>query len=80
MSEGAGTASSSSVTHSMLPFFASWILDFHLQDYFRLVARCIVHACARCSYTMSSAHIIGPKLQHGDTLAAWQYACVIQMF
>ncbi len=50
-------------------------LDFQFRDYFHLVARCVVQACAWRSYTMSSAHIIQPKLQCGvgDTQAAWQY-------
>ncbi len=39
--------SSLSVTHSMLPFFAFGGWDFWFQDYFRLVARWIVHTCAR---------------------------------
>ncbi len=59
------TASNLSVTHTMLPFFASGGLDFRFWDYFQLVARCIVHACAwRCN-TMSPIHIICPKSQHG---------------
>ncbi len=59
------TANSSSATHSTLPFFASVGLDFRFLDYFQMVARCIVQACARRSYTMSPAHIIRPKWQHG---------------
>ncbi len=60
----------SSVNHSMLPFIASGAVDFRFRDYFQLV----VHTCAWRSYIMSSAHIIGPKSQHGvdDTGAAWQ--------
>ncbi len=67
--------SSSSVSHSTLPFCAYGNWDFKFWDYFRLVARCVVHACACRSYTMSSAHIIGPKSQQWsvDTRAAWQY-------
>ncbi len=34
-----------------------------VRDYFPLVARCIVHACASHSYIMSSAQIIDPKSQ-----------------
>ncbi len=59
------TASSSSVTHSTTLFFASMGLDFLFRDYFRLVTRCIVHACAWSNHTMSPAHIIGPKRQCG---------------
>ncbi len=62
--------------HSSLPFFASGGWNFLFWDYFRLVTRYIVHTCARCSYTMSSAHIIGPKWQrwsgwHLSCLAVW---------
>ncbi len=39
--------------------FASCIFGFWL------VARCIVHACVWRNYTISSAHIIGLKLQRG---------------
>ncbi len=58
-----------------LPFFASEGWNFRFRDYFWLVARCTVHACARYSYTLSSAHIKGPKWLHGvgDTQAAGQY-------
>ncbi len=38
-----------------------WGLYFQFQDYFRLVARCIVHTCAWRRYTMSPAHIIRPN-------------------
>ncbi len=51
------TASSSGVTYSTLPFFASGGRDFRFLDYFRLVARYIVHACLWRSYTMSLAKI-----------------------
>ncbi len=51
------TASSSSVSHCMLMFFASGTLDFWFLDYFQLVARCIVHAYAWRSYTISSYNI-----------------------
>ncbi len=50
-------------SHSNLPFFASRGWNFQFRDYFWLVVRCIVHACARHSYTMSSPHIIGSKWQ-----------------
>ncbi len=38
--------------HSPLQFFASGGWNFRFRDYFQLVARCGVHACARCSYTI----------------------------
>ncbi len=47
--------------------------NFQFWHYFRLVARCIVHACARHSYTMSSAHIIGPKWQWWSD---WHSSCL----
>ncbi len=61
--------------HSTLPFFASVSWIFRFLDYFQLVARCIVHTCARRSYIMSSAHIIGPKWQcySGRHSSCWQY-------
>ncbi len=66
------TASSSSVNHSSLPFFASGGLDFRFWDYFQLIAKCIAHACAWHSDIMSSINIIWPKSQWGvvDTQAA----------
>ncbi len=67
------TSSPSNVTYSTLPVFASGGLDFQFWDYFQLVARCIVHACA--CYTMSRAHIIQPiaawSVWHWSCLAAW---------
>ncbi len=69
----AHTASSSSVSHSMLLFFASGYWHFWFRDYFRLVARCIVHACARRSYTINSAHIICPKSQWWN---GWHSSCL----
>ncbi len=59
------TASSSSVTHVTLPFFTSGDLHFRFRDYFRLIARCIVHTCAWRRYTISPAHLIRPKWQRG---------------
>ncbi len=66
------TVSSSSVNHSSLLFFAFGGLYLWFLDYFGLVAKCITHACAWRSYTMSPAHIIQPTSQHfvGDTWAA----------
>ncbi len=61
--------------HAAILFLWDW--NFQFMDYFQLVARCIVHACARRSrYTMRSAHIIGPKWQwwsdrHWSCLAVW---------
>ncbi len=51
------------VSHSNLPFFASGGWNFRFWYYFWLVAICIVQACARRSYTTSSAYIIVPKWQ-----------------
>ncbi len=60
------TANSSSVSHSMLPFFASG--DWGFRDYFSLVARYIVQAWTKHSYTMSSAHTNGSKIATVDWL------------
>ncbi len=49
--------------HYVAAILCLWGWTFQFKNYFRLVARCIAHACARRSYTMSSAHIIGPKWQ-----------------
>ncbi len=62
-----------SLSHSSLPFFTSGSWTFQFQYYFWLVARCIVHTCAGCSYTMSWVHIIGPKWQRWS----WQYVTVL---
>ncbi len=60
----------------MLLFSATGGWGFWFRDYFWLVARCIVHTCARWSYTMSWAHIIGPQSHkwsgwHSSCLAVW---------
>ncbi len=73
------TSNNSSVTHSTLLFFASMTWYFRFRDYFQLVARCIVHTCARYSYTMSWAYIIGPKSQwwsgwYSSCLAVWVFS------
>ncbi len=47
--------------------------NLHFLNYFRFIARCIVHACARCSYPMSSAHIIRPKWQQWS---GWHSSCL----
>ncbi len=63
--------------------YCSGGLDFQFRDYFYLVTRCIVHfrlvACAWRSYTMSLAHIIRPKSQHGgvDTQAAGSMVIIL---
>ncbi len=62
------------VSQFTLPFFASGGWNFRFQDYFRLIARCIIHACARPSYTMSSARIIGPKWQG---VSGWHSSCLV---
>ncbi len=57
------TAGSSSVHTLHAAILCLWGWKFRFWDYFQLVARCIVQACAGRSYTMSSAHIIVPKWQ-----------------
>ncbi len=66
---------------STLPFFASGGWNFRFWYYFRLVARCIVHACVRRSYTMNSAYRIGPKWQqwsgwHSELLDSMTNMCM----
>ncbi len=54
--------------------FAYGAWDFQFRDYFLLVARCIVHACARRSYTMSSYYtvkIIASSGWHPSCLTEW---------
>ncbi len=60
-----------------------WGLDFQFLNYFRLVAKCIVHTCAWRNYPMSWAHIIRPKWQRGvetlEVLAVWHQCKVIKV-
>ncbi len=51
-----------SINHSTLLFFAAGDLNFLFRDHFWLVVSCIVHSCARHSYTRSSTEYTMSKI------------------